>query len=465
MSSKLSNNAKSAVKNVIFNALAVAVRLESLRKAAVDAGREDSQWWKAALEFEWASPRKGNNGTQWVSVNYTDENGTKSRLVVRINGERQTGRIMPNTDAGVAELIAELKNPNVQIKKRDKKPSIQIQKWSAQVKTAEDGVTVLTDEGGNLILPGDDKLSAYFRCASLVGEAFAAEATERVEKGAALVTKVVEMKKKDRVVTAAAVVTAFNDEHGPRKPGDMVLSSEGISVIRKAFPAKKDEDLLTKGATVTTKVSIAHLIQERIGNSAAKNGGMPLPNPMTRFALNFAPDTGLAQVSFFDKNKPFSEEGRQKFEAAKVGNEPVNADNVHKFILSRSGLDGIVNMDSVCFSSMGISMPVKAEVLVVTQPSSREMSLDDVYGDDGAAFSLADAIGSPATPAAPAPATAAAPVPTTAAAPVPTTTAAPASPAGKGSPPPAAEAAYDDDLIAELAGEPPKVAARESVGV
>jgi hypothetical protein len=31
---------------------------------------------------------------------------------------------------------------------------------------------------------------------------------------------------------------------------------------------------------------------------------------------------------------------------------------------------------------MGISMPVKAEVLVVDKPSTREVSLDDVYDDD-----------------------------------------------------------------------------------
>lgn len=455
----MSNNAKPAGKNVIFNALAVAVRLAALKKAAVDAGHEDSRWWKDALEFEWASTRKGNNGTQWASVNYTDENGTRSRLVVRINGERMTGRIMPNTDAGVAELIAELKNPNIQIKKRDKKPSVQIQKWAAQVKTAEDGVTILADADGKPVLPDDDKLSPYFRVASLVGEAFASEAAERVDKGAALVAKVVDAKKKDKAATAQAVITSFNDENGPRRPGDMILSSEQVNAIRKLFPNTKDSEVLTKGATLTTKVSIAHLVQERISDNATKNGGMLLPNPMTRFALNFDQVTGVAQLTLFDKNKPFSEEGRQKYEAAKVGVDPVNADNVHRFILPRSGLDGIVNMDSVCFSSMGISMPVKGEVLVVAQPSSREMSLDDVYGDDAVSYSLADAVGPAAASVVPATA-ADAPAAPPAKAPAP-------APAAKApAPAPAAGDGYDDALLAELEGQPPgKVAGRGENGV
>lgn len=429
------NTASAAAKKVIFNAPDVAARLAALKKAAVEDGKEESAWWTPALKIEWTSLRKGNNGTQWVSVSFTDANGVTGRLIVRINGERHTGQIMPASEAGVAELAARVKNPNAKIEKRTKKPSIQIQKWAAQVKTAEDGVTVLADADGQPMLPGDEMLSPYYEVACLVSEAFTSEAKDRVDRGLALLTKAAEMKRADKAVTAQAVVEAFAAANGPRRPGGMILSSESVGAFRKLFPAQKDTDLLTKGAAITSNVKIANLVQEYIGDQAKKNAGLPLPNPMTRVAMNFDGTTGIAQMAFFDKSAPYMAEGKQKYEIGRVDGDPVNADNVHKFVLSRSSLDGIFNLDSVCFSNMGISMPVKAEVLVVDKPSSREVSLDDVY-DDGVYAAPAPAAGveekAPET-AAPRPATRAAPA-----------AAAPAAPA---------EENYDD-LLGELGGDP-----------
>lgn len=388
------NTASAAAKKVIFNAPDVAARLAALKKAAVEDGKEESAWWTPALKIEWTSLRKGNNGTQWVSVSFTDGNGVTGRLIVRINGERHTGQIMPASDAGVAELAARVKNPNAKIEKRTKKPSIQIQKWAAQVKTAEDGVTVLADADGQPMLPGDEMLSPYYEVACLVSEAFTSEAKERVDRGLALLTKAAEMKRADKAVTAQAVVEAFAAANAPRRPGDMILSSENVGAFRKLFPAQKDTDLLTKGAAITSNVKIANLVQEYISDQAKKNAGLPLPNPMTRVAMNFDGTTGIAQMAFFDKSAPYkAEEGKQRYDIGKVGGDPVNADNVHKFMLSRSSLDGIFNLDSVCFSNMGISMPVKVEVLVVDKPSSREVSLDDVYDDDGVYAAPAPAAG------------------------------------------------------------------------
>jgi len=439
------NTASAAAKKVIFNAPDVAARLAALKKAAVEDGKEDSAWWAPALKIEWTSLRKGNNGTQWVSVSFTDANGVTGRLIVRVNGERHTGQIMPASDAGVAELAARVKNPNAKIEKRTKKPSIQIQKWAAQVKTAEDGVTVLADADGQLMLPGDEMLSPYYEVASYVSEAFTAEAKERVDRGMALLTKAAELKRADKAVTAQAVVEAFAVSNGPRRPGDMILSSESVGAFRKLFPAQKDTDLLSKGAAITSNVKIANLVQEYISDQAKKNAGLPLPNPMTRVAMNFDGTTGIAQMAFFDKSAPYTAEGKQKYEVGKVDGDPVNADNIHKFVLSRSALDGIFNLDSVCFSNMGISMPVKAEVLVVDKPSTREVSLDDVYDDDGVYAAPPPAAGAEEK----APETAA---PRAAAVPRPATRPGAAAAATAAAAPPAEE--NYDDLLGELGGDP-----------
>ena len=435
MSQRKAAIAPDAPEKSFFKAPDVAARLAALKKAAVEDGKEESAWWTPALTFEWSSLRKPNNGkgngTQWVSVNFTDAAGTTARLIVRVNNERHTGQIMP-TEAGVAKLAAQ--NPNMEIVKRTKKPSVQIQKWAAQVKTAEDGVTVLTDADGQPMLPGDEKLSTYYKVACLVNEAFTSEAKERVDRGTALLKKAVEMKRADKAVTAQAVIEAFATDNGPRRPGDMILSSESVGAFRKLFPAQKDSDLLTKGAIITSNVKIANLVQEYISDQAKKNAGLRLPNPMTRVAMNFDEKNGMAKMDFYDKNLSYkATTGKTKYEVGKVDGNLINVDNVHEFVLRGSSIDGIFNLDSVCLSNMGISMPVAAKILVVGRPSSREFGLEDIYDDDDDG----DGVSSTPAPAAGAEETAA---------PHPDTRAAPAAAAP-------AEENYDD-LLGELGGDP-----------
>jgi hypothetical protein len=377
--------------NVIFNAPAVKARLGALKAAAEN---EDAVWWTPALSFEWGSTRKGAEGTQWLSVYYTDENGVRGRLVMRIIGETHVGQIMPNTDAGVAELNAAAKNSKVKYEKRTKKATIQIQKWAASVETNDDG-TYKCNSDGQPILPSDDKLSPYFAVAALVNEAFLSEAKERVSRGAALVTHLAEAKKKDKSTTGKTALDAYITSVGIKPNDKVIVTSSMVPEIRKLFPA--EAELILKYAIISTKdaTATASLVQENVSLQAPKNAGMPLPNPMTRIAMNFNKTTGVAELAFYDKSLPYMADGKQKYEEGKVkeGDKMVlvNADNVHKFVTTRSLIDGIINMDSVCFSSMGISIPVKADILVVERREGRGHDLDDLYGDDAyAGFSAAD---------------------------------------------------------------------------
>jgi hypothetical protein len=376
---------QNAAKKIIFNAFTLADHLGALKRASIADGAEEGfAYWKNVLDFEFTSVRKGGNGTQWVSVYYTDVNGVRGRPIVRINGEKQNGLMMPGTDAGVAELVASLKNPNTKVEKRTKKPSIQIQKYSVPVKTAEDGLTVLSDADGQPILPGDEYLSDYYRVANLINEAFVAETRKRIDAGTFLMSKTNEMKRADKATTAQMVDEAVTAAIGPRRVGDMILSSEMVSTIRKHFPTQKDIDFLTKSAIITSNVKVVSLIQEYISDQAKKNAGLMLPNFMTRAAMNFNSTTGVAEFAIFDKGAPFMVEGKQKYEVGRVDGDPVNSDNIHKFVVSRATLDGIINLDSICFSNMGISMPAKVEVLVVGKPTTtQEVGFDDVYDDAG----------------------------------------------------------------------------------
>jgi hypothetical protein len=381
--------AKPAGARTIFNVAPVAARLRALRQAAIDDGKEDSRWWAPALAFEWA-PRSGANGTQWTNLNYTDEHNTTGRLFLRVSGEKHTGQIMPLTEDGCAEMAKLIKNPKVKVTPRTKKACFQVQKWKGQVKTEEDGITLLSDSDGNIILPDDSLLSPYYEVATLVNEAFTFETKERIERGGALVTSLT-ASKKAKVTDVDGALAAFHEANGPKRAGDMILSSENVTAIRKMFPEKAAGDRIIKGAIVTGNMKVAELVQTNISTQATRNAGMSLPNPMTRIALNFDKLTGVAEMAFFDKSKPFIVDGKPKYEAATVEDKPgvfapVNAENVHKFIRSRARMDGIVDMGSVCFSSMGISMPVKGEVAVVEPPTNNKVGFDDVYDEDGVCY-------------------------------------------------------------------------------
>jgi hypothetical protein len=370
-----SNKSGPPAKKTIFNAAAVVARLSALKEKATEEG---AKWWKPAIEFEWSACRKGNNGTQWVAIYYKDADAVKGRLVLRIAGERHVGQIMPSTDDGVAELQLTMKKGFV-CEKRTRKPSIQIQKWTVQVKTAEDGVTLVLDEDQKPILPSDDKLSPYYRVAELVGEAYAAEVQERIDRGSELVRIAAESRKENKASVAPQVVLdKFAASHGARTANDAIITSDQVAALRKLV---LNVEPLLKGCIQATNSKIASLVQEFISSQSKKNAGSALPNPMTRIAMNFDVSSEMSLVQFFDKDLPFSDNGPQRYEAGKVDGAPINASNVHKFVVPRCSIDGIINMDSVCFSSMGISMPVKADVLVIKRPTDSSIGLDDVYED------------------------------------------------------------------------------------
>jgi len=140
---------------------------------------------------------------------------------------------------------------------------------------------------------------------------------------------------------------------------------------------------------VVSSTKISTIIQERISDKAVKNKGAKLPNPMTRVTIPFdiKQRAGFPpSVTVLDKSKPFICNGKKGYGNALYKDVPVDADNVHWFIPSRSIIDGVINMDSVCFSQLGISLPVKASIIVVQQPIKRESNVitmcNEIFGDD-----------------------------------------------------------------------------------
>lgn len=346
----------------------------------------DEKWWDKYIVFEWNKIRTGKNSTKWLTLKYTpDLSLTPKRLTVVIRNEVHSGQIMPNTPEDVIELKA--KFPESRIEQRTMKPSLQFQRWSKIVVTAEDRITPLYDENNNQIVPGDEYLSVYYQLAYFIDEIFKAEMRERTERSTLMMVYLSQNK------TASA--KEVKEKVGHINDCDTIMRDDDANTIRERYSDRYNE--LMKGVLTVSSTKVGTLIQERISDKATKNKGMKLPNPITRITIPLDIKSKITMgpsVKILDKSKPFRCGDKKGFEDAKYNGIPIDANNVHMFIPSRSIIDGVVNMDSVCFSQLGISLPIKASVIVVQQPIKRENNIftvcNDIFGDDFDAFDATD---------------------------------------------------------------------------
>jgi hypothetical protein len=361
-----------AARRTIFNVAEVRARAQGARDAKDGA----FGWWDGVFTFGYGSVRAGNNNTAWFSVDYTDAAGDKGPLMLRVQKENHLGQIMPPTAAGVAELQAEIKNPKRVLKPREYGVSLQVTKYPGRVEVMADEITVKTDESGKPIYP--DQTSDFYAVSALLTEAFVAEAQKRVKAGTSFISLV------DRIreANSKATVDDVLKELGAVALNSIIISQEMKDGLKRYFKEKADLDRLTKNMYIATNCRIASRVQEYISEKNTKNGGLPMPNPMTRIDVKFHKDSGTAELEIFDGTKPFTAEGKKQFEKGKVNGVPVNADNVHKFIKSNSGFAGIIDASGGCFSSMGISNSVKVSILIVTPPPASKVSIDDFWEDD-----------------------------------------------------------------------------------
>jgi hypothetical protein len=354
-----------------FKAVDIVNHFKSLKQSITE-----ENWWNGYISIEWNKIRPGKNSTKWLTFKYTPDVSIKSkRLSVIIRDEIHSGQIMPNTQEDVIEL--KTKFPESKIELRTMKPSIQFQKWSKQVPTQEDRISPVIDENGNRVVPGDEYLSIYYQLATFIDEIFRYEMNIRIERGSFLMMYL-SQNKECTAKDARDYIKHINE-------CDTIITDDQANTIRSRYPSKYIDVL--KGILVVSSTKIGTIIQERISDKAVNNKGAMLPNPMTRITIPFDPKSGEPMsVTILDKNKPFKCGPKKGYEIATYKNQPINANNIHWFIPSRSVIDGIISMDSICFSQLGVSLPIKATLLVVQQPVKRENNLfsmcQEIYGEN-----------------------------------------------------------------------------------
>jgi hypothetical protein len=334
-----------------------------------------TNWWKDHVLLEFSNARAHTKSNMWISVKCRlSVNDFYNRFNIIVLDEIHSGQIMPNKLEDVAELKE--KYPHSKIEMRMMKPSIQIRKYTVQIKTQEDGITPIVDENGNPILPDEKFVSKYYRVVEFMDEIYKSELNERIDRFVTLKMNIMQNK---NIKDTVECVTELRKEINHIIDGDTIIQENDVRSLKDKFPV--NFNVLTKGFVKVNSNKVISFIQEYISEKAQINKGKKLCNPITRITLSFETNSGPHQLRLLDKDKPYRCDGQIGFDEAKVDNVKVNDDNVHKFITTRSVIDGIICMDSICISQMGISLPIRATTIIVRKPNKNDNSSISICND------------------------------------------------------------------------------------
>ncbi|QGM12852.2 pC312R [African swine fever virus] len=134
--------------------------------------------FSSVFYLDWNKLRtaKRNTSVKYVTV-YVIIKGKKAPLMFNFQNEKHVGTIPPSTDEEVIRMNAE--NPKFLVKKRDRDPCLQFNKYKISPPLEDDGLTVKKNEQGEEIYPGDEEKSKLFQIIELLEEAF----EDAVQKG------------------------------------------------------------------------------------------------------------------------------------------------------------------------------------------------------------------------------------------------------------------------------------------
>ena len=138
----------------------------------------------------------------------------------------------------------------------------------------------------------------------------------------------------------------------------------------------------TPGALLIMNSNAIHLYQEAISLNAKVDPGKLLGNPIARIPIKFGEDWQPKKgFVAYDMSKPVQHpDGTERvcYEELRYEGEPLNARNVHN-LRPGSRVSGIVSLGTVCYSTMGISLPVGLECLYVNPPPPEQTTFADLF--------------------------------------------------------------------------------------
>lgn len=298
--------------------------------------------YAGVFDLDWKSARKAGKGDNtYVSLYVTDDNGVRAPLRTRVENCKVFSGITPLLQADVEEVNKRMASKGWAPKTaRDKKPDICMQMYQdpehqPETVSDEDPSPKMVD--GKPVLPPPDKRHPLAYVMSCLNKFF--------------------------VVTVGMKIKA-------REIGEMPMAGE---------------DPLAPGAITCASTKRFPIVQEVI--QKGKAAGRILANPLVRVAVGIPNTTDPSTppkkgITYYDKKKPFTVNGQTRYEIlTDEDGSTINAGNVHRMIPAGSVLQGVVSMDSICFSSMGISISKEFSLAVVDAAEyGAELTQDDYFG-------------------------------------------------------------------------------------
>lgn len=327
----------SFVKQVIYTAEQIEKDLQSAldawEKLSEEERKKNPRWYSKHIEINWdAEPFKGQKESRFWSV-VTNFGGKRGRPQIRFVEETNGNSIIPTDERDFNEM--KKRNPNSKIKeKRDNNmlPDLQVRKWNARIET--DGKNVWEYKkgaDGKPIYPEDKSKSKLFAAAALY-------------------------------------YRALSDEIKYQKQIKRIVSDDTKD---GALPNAIYNDVLTIITPIKTEIK------------KGDNRGRARLNPFFQMKVAFNKDDASKGTQFLDKRKKFVKDGKQDFERAKTEDGSViNNDNIHKWIGFACPMGGLVVIDSICMSNMGISCQAKARMIISQPPERQTISASDIFDGD-----------------------------------------------------------------------------------
>ncbi|GBC05956.1 hypothetical protein RclHR1_06520012 [Rhizophagus clarus] len=283
------------------------------------------------------------------------------------------GYISPSTDASLAEMIEKFQGKDfTNFKKRERRPSIQIRKWKINIETETDGLTIKRDTNNVPILSDDSYKSDYFMAIDLLNEIISAEINTKTRRA----NRFIDYIKMKKIQDVPTLIQEFPE---PITAGNILFDSTHIQNLRENLPYEEVEKIKNYAIKVSN-AKFSPSVQKFISssNKNPKSRNKQLPNPIAQIGLKVLPSDSK-HTTFFDKARPYILEGRLRYHSIM----DVTNDNIHRFIIPRTLVTGIINIDSLCSSQTGISLPVRAIALVLDQPivENKKDDLDIIMGD------------------------------------------------------------------------------------
>jgi hypothetical protein len=380
-------------------------KARATHEAAVAAGTATSpDYWRGIIEIDFEHAKAYTNAT-FIKIWYTNPTGDRSPLLWRITNERQCGQIDAATPEGVSWLSQRFpKSKKPFAVRTDKAPTIQVNRFRAKVESVDDkGVLPVYNEDGTQKLPDASQASGLYAAMAILNEIVDVVVNRALDLGRLLSREVEDTLRANNATTPEAIMQAFMEKNGSPRARDIILSAHDAERILKGFGPQRRaaaEAIVLRTTPRLKTVALASMVQTKLSAKHPQAPNQPLLNPLARATIKFDKTTKQPEerVEFFDGSKPIMVDGKKRFDVLTVKDpatgqvQTITDLNIHMAIAAGSLITGTVDVGALCFSELGISVPVKMNIIVVTPPVSREVDLDDVFADmDDGAFAGAGA--------------------------------------------------------------------------